>query len=164
MPDMRAVSNDMFAQRIAMRLMSMETFIETLASGTLRRNRRIGMKSGSHAMHDRVAWEFGGGFESCPESFVTWGEARSEWDSKPITEAGWSTERYAAICLFPGDEMESKWISINEGGEDHKHRAGVGIIIRKTSASWLTPGHIVFAIIAEYSTDKHKFLKARNPC
>lgn len=150
-----------FKQRVEIRAMSMSEFIDSRGSGTLRKNRSIGMNVSSHYLHERVAYEFGYAFEVLPERFVTWGEARSEGDCKPLTEAGWHIERYASVCLFPGDEMECKYLIVEVDG---KRREGVGIVIRKTSARWIPPGYMVFAIVAEYSPSAHDFLPAVNPC
>lgn len=150
-----------FAQRVRMRLMPMDEFIETRASGTLRKNRAIGFNAKSHAEHERVAYEFGYYFEAMPERFVTWGEARSEGDCKPITEAGWHVERYASVALFPGDEIEVKYITVEVSGV---RREGVGIVVRKTSAPWVPTGFIVFCIITELDNAAHDFKPAVNPC
>ncbi len=150
-----------FLPRLAMRNMSIDEFIETRGSGTLRKNAAIGMNTTSHALHERVAYEFGYAFEALPERFVAWGEARSEGDCKPITEAGWHVERYASVSLFPGDEIECKFI---EAEVDGVRREGIGIVVRKTSAPWLPRGYIVFSIIAEYSREKGVWLPAVNPC
>jgi len=149
------------ARRIAVRNMSTEDFIETKGSGTLRKNHAIGMNVTSHALHERVAYEFGYAFETCPERFVTWGEARSEPDEKAMTEVGWHVERYASFCLFPGDEMECKYITVEIGGVK---REGVGVVIRKTSVPWIPPGYIIFAIIAELDQKTHEWKPAVNPC
>lgn len=150
-----------FAARLAARQISIEEFIETRGSGTLRKNKAIGMNVTSHALHERIAYEFGYFFEACPERFVTWGEPRSEGDCKPLTEAGWHTQRYAEMCLFPGDEMSCKYIQVEIDGEK---REGVGIVIRQTSAPWVPKGHMVFCIIAEYNVKKGHFKNAINPC
>ena len=135
LPDEASVGQA-FKHRLAMRSMSIAEFMETRGSGTLRKNEAIGMNTTSHALHERVAYEFGYPFEALPERFVTWGEARSEGDCKPLTEAGWHIERYASISLFPSDEIECKFITAEVDGV---RREGVGIVIRKTSApcSWL---------------------------
>ncbi len=150
-----------FASRLAMRRMTIAEFTETRGSGTLRKNAAIGMNVVSHALHERVAYEFGYAFETVPERFVTWGEARSEGDCKPLTETGWHVERYASIALFPGDEIEVKYITAEVDGE---HREGVGIVVRKTSAPWIPRGYVVFAIIAEWDAAKSEFKPAVNPC
>lgn len=161
LPELRAVGHPGFGARVAMRMMPMDVFIATKASGTLRKNAAIGMNTTSHALHERVAYEFGYGFEALPERFVTWGEARSEPDCKPLTEAGWHIERYASVCLFPGDEVEAKYIIAEIDGV---RREGAGLIVRVTSVPWLPRGYVVFAIIAEYSPAEGRFLPAINPC
>ena len=151
----------LFTKRMAARQMSMDQFIETKASGTLRKNKAIGMNVSSHSLSERIAYEFGYAFEACPERFVTWGEPRSEGECKPLTEVGWHVERYASVCLFPGDEIEVKYIIVEVDGI---RREGVGIVLRKTSVAWLPKGYMVFAIIAEYNQFTHDFNDAVNPC
>lgn len=150
----------MFESRVKIREMSMEAFIEQKASGTLRKNQSIGMNVFSHALAERVAYEFGYGFETCPARFVTYGEARSEGDCKALTEVGWFVERYKSVCLYPDDEVEVKYIIVEINGI---RREGVGMIL-KTSCSWLPNSFIVFAIIAEYNTISHDYNPAVNPC
>lgn len=147
--------------RLAMRLMSISDFIESRGSGTLRKNKNVGMNVASHALNERIAYEFGYAFEACPERFITWGEARSEGDCKPLTEAGWHIERYASMCLFPGDEIEAKYIIVEIDGS---RREGVGLVVRKTSIPWLPAGYVVFAIITTFCPVRERFLKAQNPC
>lgn len=148
-------------QRFNVRFDSMDAFIEARGSGTLRKSARLGMNVKSHALHERTLYEFGGAFDCQPERFVTWGEARSEPDCSAVTEVGWYADRYAATCLYPGDEMEVKYITVEQEGF---RREGLGIVIRKTSAPWVPQGYMVFAIIAEYDATKHDFKDAVNPC
>ncbi len=147
--------------RYTIRTISMDDFIETKASGTLRKLKALGLNTASHGMHELVAYVFGYPFVACPERFVTWGEARSQPDESSLTEMGWHVERYASMCLVPGDEMECKYITSEIDG---RKREGIGIVIRKTSVQWLPPGHIVFAIIAELDQKTHEWLPAVNPC
>lgn len=159
LPDL--ATDSPFWYRRAMRIMGIDEFTATRGSGTLRKNKSIGMNVASHALHERVAYEYGYYFETCPERFVTWGEARSEGDCKPVTEAGWFIERYASVSLFPGDEVETKYITVERDGEK---REGIGIVVRKTSVTWLPSNYIVFCIIAEWDHEKDEFKAAVNPC
>jgi hypothetical protein len=143
------------------RQMSMADFIENKGSGTLRKNNRVGFNTKSQALHERIAYEFGYQFECLMERCVTWGQARSEGDSSALTECGWFAERYADVCLFPGDEIEVKYIIVEEG---HIKREGIGLVVRKTSAQWVPQGYMVFAIITEYDYNTHDFKPAKNPC
>ncbi len=149
-------------ERKELRDMSMETFIEHYGSGTLRKNARIGMNVQSHYLSDRIHFEFGAAFEAVMERSLTWGEARSEPDSKSLTEVGWFCEVYAARCLFPGDEMEVKYLTIEPPGGTK--REGIGLILRKTSATWIPKGFAVFALITELDHSIHDWLPAVNPC
>jgi len=70
-------------RRVALRLMSAEEFIEKHASGTLRKNKHLGMVWRAQYLQERTAYEFGWGFECLPRSRVTFGDAYTEGDCKP---------------------------------------------------------------------------------
>lgn len=149
-----------FALRIRARFMSSEEFIENHASGTLRKNSRLGFDYKKQLLHERTAHDFGYGFECVHESHVNWGTPITEGDCHPITEAGWHIDRYQFFA-FPGDEFEAKYLQIHD---PNGSREGVGIIIRKTSAPYIPNGYVVFALIAEVDTKKHDYMPASNPC
>ncbi len=151
-----------FAQRVHARFMNQAEFINTHASGTLRKNQRIGMLWKDQYLEERVAFEFGYGFTILKQSRVTWGPARTESDCKPLTEAGWFIDRYLLRDLFPGDVIEAKYIIAEFDHEEKKE--GVGIFVRETSASFIPKGYSVFAIIAEYDKKFKDFKTAVNPC
>jgi len=147
-------------RRLAVRFLKDDEFIERHASGTLRKNRRLGMAWRKQYLQERVAYEFGFGFECLPRSYVTYGDANTEGDSKAVTEAGWHMERYLELSIFPEDRYEAKYIMVDH---DNEHREGIGIIVRATSAPFIPDGHIIFAIVAEYDLIKRDFRRARNP-
>lgn len=74
--------------RNEIRSMSNTNFIEDHASGTLRKNSLIGFRYDDQLTHERIAFEFGYGFESMPSSRITFNDAMTIGDCKPITEAG----------------------------------------------------------------------------
>lgn len=151
-----------FARRVKARLLTREEFIERHASGTLRKNNRIGMRMRDQYLHERTVFEFGWGFECVPETRVTWGSCLSEPDCRPITELGWLVDRYATVCAFPGDEMELKYIAVEY--PDGARREGLGLVIRKTSADFIPEGHMVFALITEHDPVAKDWKEAVNPC
>ena len=151
----------MFSNRIKMRTMSEEEFIENHASGTLRKNKRLGFYYKKQYLHERIAFEFGYGFNSIHESYFCWGSAITEGDCSPITEAGWHIDRYQFLA-FPGDEFQVKYIQIG-CKESSTQQSGIGIIIRKTSAQWIPQSHVVYAIISEVDPKTHEYLPAVNP-
>jgi hypothetical protein len=148
--------------RVRLRLMSAEEFIEKHASGTLRKNKSLGMVWKQQYLAERCAYEFGWGFECLPRSRVTFGDAYTEGDCKALTEAGWLCERYMSLIIFPEDYCEVKYINVDYGEELKKE--GVGLIVRQTSAQFIPDGHIVFAIIAEFDPVRKRWKSARNPC
>lgn len=147
--------------RVHIRNMTAEEWIEQHASGTLRKNKRIGFRWQAQYRHERVAYEFGWTFELLPTTYVTFNDPITEEDCSSITEAGWHIERYINMRVFPEDFFQAKYIQVDYG--DHR-REGVGLILRTTSARWVPKGHLVFAIVAEYSPIRKSWLPAQNPC
>src|SRR5262245_35010849 len=95
---------------VEQRSYSDEEFIERHASGTLRKNRRLGFAWKSQYLEERVAFEFGWGFQCQPRSRVTFGDAITEGDCRQITEAGWVLDRYISRRPFPEDRFQVKYI------------------------------------------------------
>jgi hypothetical protein len=149
------------ARRVAIRTMDAEEFVERHASGTLRKNKRLGMVWRDQYLHERVAYEFGWEFECLPRSRVTFGDAYTEGDTPALTEAGWHIERYLELSLFPEDRFETKYINVEY--KDGETKEGVGIVVRQTSTPWLPGGQLVFAIIAPFDPARKIWLPARNP-
>src|SRR4051794_16722101 len=99
-------------RRVAMRQLEADQFIERHASGTLRKNKRLGMAWREQYLEERMAYEFGWGFECQPRSRVTFGDAYTESNCGPVTEAGWHIERYLEMSVFPEDCFEAKYINV----------------------------------------------------
>lgn len=158
--DLQLVSLDRMLNRSRIRTMPENEWIEEHASGTLRKNKRIGFSYRLQYLAERVAYEFGYGFEILPRSKIAFGDALTEENCGPITEAGWHIERYINMDIF-GDYMEAKYMYATE--RDGKVSEGLGIIVRETSAPWVPTGHIIFAIIAEFDTVKKVWKDAVNP-
>lgn len=148
--------------RVDKRFMSEDEFIETHASGTLRKNKRLKFRYKDQYYHERLAFEFGYPFESLPASRVMFGDPYTEGDTKALTEAGWHIDRYLAMSIFAEDDFRPKYINV-EYESGHK-KEGVGIIVWTTSAPFVRPGSIVFALVAEFDTIHKKWLPAVNPC
>lgn len=153
-------SVERLAKRSMIRSMPENEWIEEHASGTLRKNKRIGFSYRLQYLAERVAYEFGYGFEILPRSKIAFGDPLTEENCGAITEAGWHIERYINMDIF-GDYMEAKYIYATE--RDGKVTEGLGIIVRETSAPWVPAGHIIFAIIAEFDTVKKVWKDAINP-
>jgi hypothetical protein len=146
---------------VTLRQLSADDFVERHASGTLRKNKRIGMVWREQYLHERAAYEFGWCFECLPRSRVTFGDAYTEGDVKALTEAGWHIERYLELCAFPEDQLEAKYLNVEY--KDGSTREGVGMIVRKTSAQFVPAGHLVFAIVAEFDGKTKSWKEAVNP-
>lgn len=149
------------ARRVAVRTMEADAFVEAHASGTLRKNKRLGMVWREQYLTERIAYEFGWTFQCLPRSRVTFGDAYTEGDVHAITEAGWHIERYIELSCFPEDRFETKYLTVEY--KDGVKREGIGIIVRETSAIFVPGGHIVFAIVAEYDPARAVWCDAENP-
>jgi hypothetical protein len=148
-------------ERAAIREMSAEDFISRHASGTLRKNKEVGMAWRGQYLEERIAYEFGYEFECLPRSRVTFGDAYTEGSCQPITEAGWLCERHISTRTFREDHYEVKYLHVDYG--DDEQREGIGLILRQTSAAFVPDGHIVFAFVAEFDPVHKRWRKARNP-
>jgi hypothetical protein len=157
----RTASCAVIAHLVRLRTESADEFIENHASGTLRKNKRVGLAWRSQYLHERAAHEFGYAFECLPISRVTRGKAQTEGDCKPLTEVGWHCERYLARKPFPEDEFEACYLYITD--PDGKPRQGVGLMCTQTSASWVPDNHCIFVIIAEFDTVTKQYRAAVNP-
>lgn len=147
--------------RVRVRTMRDHEWVEKHGSGTLRKNKRLGMTWKSQYIEERTAYEFGWEFECQPRSRIMFGDAFTEGDSSAVTEAGWHIERYITMSVFPEDRFECKYINVEY--PDGSKKEGIGIIVRETSASWLTKGNIVFAIVSEFDPEKKEWKHANNP-
>jgi hypothetical protein len=144
------------------RALSDDEWVERFASGTLRKNKRLpGMRWRQQYIDERVAWEFGWEFKCLPSSRVTFGDAITSGDCKPLTELGWFADRHIQRCPFVEDVFEVKYITAAPHDDDEFE--GAGLVMRQTSAPWLRPGHIVFAVIARFDPARGAYLRARNP-
>ena len=148
------------AKRLNIREMAAEPWIERYASGTLRKNKRLGMAWHHQYLTERVAFEFGWQFELQPRSRVTFGDAFTEGDVPSITEAGWHIDRYLELAAFPEDRMECKYLQVEY--PDRKTE-GIGMVVRETSAAWIGKGNLVFAIVAAFDPQTQTWQGARNP-
>jgi len=148
-------------KRLRIREMSAEDWIERYASGTLRKNKRLGMAWHSHYLTERVAFEFGWEFELQPRSRVTFGDAFTEGDVSAITEAGWHIDRYLELSIFPEDRLECKYLQVEYA--DGSKTEGIGMVVRETSATWVGKGNLVFAIVAEFDPLAQAWQHAQNP-
>lgn len=140
--------------------MSEADWINNHASGTLRKNKKIGFSYRSQYLEERTAYQFGWEFKILPRSKITFGDPITEGDNHSVTEAGWHIERYINTRLFYEDYYEAKYLVADESGGS---REGIGLIVRDTTAQWVPPGHIVYAIIAEFDKTAGKYKPAVNP-
>ena len=149
--------------RQIIRCMPESEWILEHGSGTLRKNKRLGMAWRSQYLQERVAWEFGHCFELVPRSRLTFGDAITEGDCHSVTEAGWYIDRYFTLntSLFPQDYYECKSVVVTPS--EGPVREGIGIVVRRTCASWLPSGYVLFAIVAQYNRLLKRYEEAKNP-
>jgi hypothetical protein len=135
-------------------------WIQAHASGTLRKNKSVGFSYRTQYLQERIAYQFGYGFNILPRSKVTFGDPITEGDNHSVTEAGWHIERYINTRLLPEDHYEAKYITAEESDGPHE---GIGIVVRETTAQWVPTGHIIYAIIAEFDKTAGTYKPATNP-
>lgn len=148
-------------RRFDIRMMSASDWIEEHGSGTLRKNKKLGMAWKAQYLEERIAYEFGWEFECQARSRIMFGDAYTEGDCSAVTEAGWHIERYINLSVFEEDRIECKYINVEYANGEKKE--GLGMIIRETSASFIPEGNIVFAIVAEFDPTKGEWKHANNP-
>jgi len=153
-------------KQMLLRQMSADEWIELYASGTLRKNKRIGFSWISQYRVERTAWEFGWEFCILPKTRVNFNDPITAGDCEAATESGWHIDRYIERAFFNEDIFQAKYI-IAEGslGKGHVQgrKEGIGILVKQTCASWIPKGYIIFAIIAEYNTNTKQFKESVNP-
>lgn len=137
-------------------------WIEAHGSGTLRKNKRLGMSWKSQYLEERVSFEFGYEFEALSGNRVTQGIPLTCGDCKASTETGWFTDRMQTIDIF-GDRPSPSYISVEY--PDGTRREGLGIVLNLTHRpAWLPESYKVFAIVGEYDPDHKDYVSSLNPC
>jgi len=149
-----------YEDRLKIRHMYQQEWIDAFASGTLQTSVKLGMAVRDFYLVERVAFEFGWEFEVLPASRVTTGVPVSEGDESAITEFGWYAKR-ANWNLFYGDKMAFKYVIVEY--VDGTKKEGLAFVITETSASWLPKNHLLFALVAEFNTKTGEWNKAVNP-
>lgn len=157
----KLVDSGLLQNLIKQRTMSAEDWVETHASGTLRKNKRLGMTWRAQYLEERTAYQFGWEFQIQPRSRIMFGDAFTEGDASAVTEAGWHIERYLESKVFEEDFYQCKYINV--AYSDGTSKEGIGIVVRQTSAQWVPSGHIVFAIVAEFDKASGEWMHAQNP-
>ena len=160
-PYQESVQNAAFERRAAVRNLTADQFIERHASGTLRKNKRLGFCWRDQYLSERAAYEFGYEFAVIARSRIMQGDPYTEGDCHAITEAGWHIERYITLSIWPEDEYAARYIHVEL--PDGTRREGIGIVVVKTSALFVPSGHIAYALVAEYDPARKTWLPARNP-
>ncbi len=157
-----SASSEENSPRARVRALDAGSWILHHASGTLRKFYDLKASYRDHYLEERVAYEWGWGFQIVKKTHINVGEIISISDCRPMTEAGWHMERYIKLNPFPhSDILHPKNIIVDD--EDGYQKQGVGLVLETTSAEWLPKGHAVFAIIAEYDPHRKEYKKAENP-
>lgn len=146
------------------REMPEEAWVDRYASGSLRKAKALGFSYRALYLEERCAHDFGWTFRVLPRTRVTFGDAMMEGDCPPLTETCWFANRILARNPFPdSDVYEVKYIktyTTDVTGE--METEGVGLIVRQSSANWMSAGHLAFVIIAEWKGSGWE--SAKNPC
>lgn len=154
------------AKMVELRRMNAHDWIEAHASGTLRKNKRVGFSWTSHYRVERVAWEFGYELEMLPKTYVTFNDPISAGDCAASTETGWHVERMMERSMFPSDIFEVKYIIAEKAagkGKPPGRREGLGVLVKQTSAIWMPKGHLVFAFISMFDPETHTWTEPVSP-
>lgn len=155
------VATTLSPQLRKLRGLSEDEFIDLHASGTLRKTKRLKFATRQLYLQERTCYEFGFGFEVLPRTHVTFGDAIAEGDCHVVTESAWHIERYVTFNSSPQDVFECKYITVSN--PDGVKREGIGIIVRQTTAQFVPPGHLVFAIVGEFDPVKKDWKGISNP-
>jgi hypothetical protein len=155
MPDTLTVALE---KRIKQRNKTAEEWIEEHASGTLRKNKKLGFAWKNQYLHERVAYEFGYIWEAISSSRVTLGKPVTMGDCKPITEVGWHSERYMELNLF-SDKFALFYVTISD--TDEITREGLALVCLETSAKWVGENKVLLALMTECV--KGEYQPCQNP-
>jgi hypothetical protein len=150
-----------FTRRRAVRNLTDDQFIERHASGTLRKNKRLGFCWRDQYLAERAAFEFGFEFAVVARSRIMTGDPYTEGDCHAITEAGWHIERYITLSVWPDDAYVARYIYVEQS--DGSRREGIGIVVERTSAAFVPRGHVAYALVAEYDPARKAWRGVRNP-
>lgn len=142
------------------RNMSKEEFIENHGSGTLRKNKKIGLKHNLQYWDERIAYEFGWEFRMIPSTRITLGNAQTEGDVKGLTEYGWFVERFMNTRVFKEDLIEPVYLQVEDS--DGTKIEGNGVFIKQTSFK-IPKGYVIFAIITPFNSTTGEWGEALNP-
>jgi hypothetical protein len=74
---------DSFNARNLLRFMDEDLWIDKYASGTLRKNKRVGAIWKAQYIEERIHFEFGVGFEHLSAARVNFNDVRTEFECKP---------------------------------------------------------------------------------
>lgn len=149
-------------RRSDIRSLSKREFIETHASGSLRKAERLGFATHNMYLEERCCYEFGWEFQVAPASRVTLGKIIAEGDCSAVTETCWHIERLITLNEFDEDVYKSAYITYTD--EEDNVIEGMGVYLSETSAKWVGVSKVVFAIIAVWDKSKGGWLEVNNPC
>jgi hypothetical protein len=148
-------------QRLALRQMSEEDWIEKYGSTTVRKAKRLKARYKNQYLEERTAFEFGPSWKLVPSSRVLFNDVMSEGDCHELVEAIWLSDRYIDTSIFSADQFEFKYIHITK--PDDSVIEGVGLICRQvTNCPWLPEGQMLYWIQAEYDKQAGRYKKEIN--
>jgi hypothetical protein len=156
-----AEKQNIFLSTLLERNKTADDWIDAHASGTLRKNKKLNFSWKKQYLEERIAWEFGWWFKCLPRTRLTFGDAITEGDCKPITEAGWHIERFLSKHPHIYDYFEVKYIMVSSTNESSGEE-GIGLILRATTANWVPGGHLVYCIVTQFNTSTNEYQEARS--
>lgn len=129
-----------------------EEWIERHASGTLRKNTKIGLLNQDQYLEERVAFTFGWHWEIIASTRITIGKAKTYSDCKALTEFGWHVDRFITHAEL-GDVFDVGYLTITREGNT---KTGLGIVLTKTNLTWIPENKTVFALLCEEINGEYK--------
>lgn len=146
--------------RIISRRLSKNDWIDRHASGTLRKNNRLGFAAHDQYVYERTAWDLGYHWQVIAATRVTIGIPITEGDVKGITEAGWHADAYITKNPFSCDVFSIKYISVDINGEV---KEGIGLVAEKLWASWIGNNKTVFCLMLKCDKNTGQYGNCLNP-
>ena len=131
------------------RFMSKEYFLDTYASGTLRKSAQFGLAINNFLRDERIAFEFGYNWGWVAATNFEAGKLIGAGDCRMVTEAVWhlGTRRSLIPTTFPEDVFELRHIETEYTGKKGKVAVkGAALVLTETSASFVGTGNVVFCL------------------
>lgn len=162
-PSSRSIDNLplAIANRYKLRDADADSWILQLGSGTLNNSKNASVEWHPLYRQERVAFEYGDGFDLIPHTRITFGTFIAEGDCPVTTHVAYYWRCLQKRSIFGADVHEIKYIHLFT---DNSKREGAGIIVTQTDSPWLPSGYTIYALISEWNPEKKAWGPINNPC